>query len=530
MGSLGRSWRSRAMQCSLFALLLPGARAWISTSQARFGATIEGIYNESLGLVLDVELTVARQQSLGYRWTLPDNARDNRGLGGSITWAWDKDLCDRMLPLTRDSFWGVSLVNCNTMKETMKRAFEVWAMNHRYIKFTDVSDRCATAGQLNENCTYAEIWVTSFGSRGQTEASFSYQTWPVNFPADFRSTSGQAPFRMFGPHRADRPVAEVQRATIAFQTQGICWYLDSAFCSAMHGTKGVGSAESYAIGVTLWFMLWAVAMFWMAREFFIAMKGTLRMSLMGNKDFVADSGFSQGWEAFVIVLSEHCSPVGLGLRLMLIIFPWPFLVGILNMCWDCFDFEAAAAHEIGHLLGLGSPDLVPGETMPGFPALGQNSYHAGLAAGIPLDASSCLNPWTDVHPGVPPGSSVSLRPSIMEDFTTSNPRSCLTDDDLEALNVLYPDCDGGTTTPLCQEANFNIGTIKVLLYFFVPFCFGLLVAFVFRFGARRYLRWLGGVRSSYPTESDVKTRIDPQKTDVASRSATQSVALTVINE
>lgn len=246
-GSLGRGQR---LSCVLLALVRV-VRPWISTSQSRFGATISGIYNESLGMDLATPLSIARQQSLGYLWSLPYDPIDTRGLGGSVTWAWDESLCERMLPLIKDDFWAIQLVNCATMKETMHRAFDTWAMNHRHIKFTDVSDRCAEAGQLNKNCTIAEIWVTFDESDTYIEPAYSMQTAPEDFPTDFRATNGERPTRFFSAggfsHPVYRPVAEVQRATIAFQTRDICWYLDSKFCEAWHRSKGFGSENSQAV-------------------------------------------------------------------------------------------------------------------------------------------------------------------------------------------------------------------------------------------------------------------------------------------
>ena len=44
---------------------------------------------------------------------------------------------------------------------------------------------------------------------------------------------------------------------------------------------------------------------------------------------------------------------------------------------------------------------------------------------------------------------------------------------------------------ICEKPTLNLGTLKVLLSFFVPFAFGLFVAAILQFGVGRYLRWLG---------------------------------------
>ena len=45
------------------------------------------------------------------------------------------------------------------------------------------------------------------------------------------------------------------------------------------------------------------------------------------------------------------SIIGTALRFTLFVLPWPFYDAIFSVCWDCYDFEAGAAHEMGHLLG-----------------------------------------------------------------------------------------------------------------------------------------------------------------------------------
>ena len=67
-----------------------------------------------------------------------------------------------------------------------------------------------------------------------------------------------------------------------------------------------------------------------------------------------------------------------------------------------------------------------------------------------------------------------VRMSIMYSLTEHNPKVCLTPDDIEAINTIYPRCDGrsltaSTATELnCYKTKLYIGAVRVLVYIFIP--------------------------------------------------------------
>ena len=102
------------------------------------------------------------------------------------------------------------------------------------------------------------------------------------------------------------------------------------------------------------------------------------------------------------------------------------------------------------------------------------------APGQPLDA--CLQPWKYVVDGVYPEATdknpdTGVRQSIMYSLTEHNPQVCLTPDDLEAINTIYPRCDGRGMTKtnggdlVCYKTKLYIGAVRVLVYIFVPVLF-----------------------------------------------------------
>ena len=72
----------------LLLLMLPSAMGWVTISASSYGASLENFIALQDGLYSGPAL-----QTLGWLWHFPSDAAQTRGLGGSITWAWDDTLC-----------------------------------------------------------------------------------------------------------------------------------------------------------------------------------------------------------------------------------------------------------------------------------------------------------------------------------------------------------------------------------------------------------------------------------------------------
>ena len=216
---------------------------------------------------------------------------------------------------------------------------------------------------------------------------------------------------------------------------------------------------------------------------------------------------------------EQANWVAWGLRIFFLIAPLVVSTMLVDPCFSCYDFQAAVTKQVGHVLGIGNADLAtvenimisrtggeqfvlnvtkdlaaitygssgridpiigykidrPDETQDGIQGVQScGGYEACLTNGI-ID---CWNPWqlTVVQRNMTSTNLTNLTaqdlppvmPSVMETLGFDNPRRCLEQDDLDALNVLYPVCIGAQTYPVCPSpANYR-GFIRLAVHIGVP--------------------------------------------------------------
>ena len=157
------------MRLLVVALCCTLSDAWVTISQSRFGAQISTIRDmmhipENGTFWRWPNYHLPDQQLLGYLWNMPEDPLSHVGLGGGITYAWDPNLCDALLPRFREDFFFMPFVDCVMLKAAMARGFHSWSANNARISFVDVTDECDHIGDLTPTCELAELWITALNS------------------------------------------------------------------------------------------------------------------------------------------------------------------------------------------------------------------------------------------------------------------------------------------------------------------------------------------------------------------------------
>lgn len=91
--------------------------------------------------------------TVAMRWSLPPSSTSDEALGGGITFAVRHDFCDRLTPLFPEQSIAF-YIDCTTLRNTISRAMDTWAINHKNINFKDVTEQCLHVG-AGESCPAA---------------------------------------------------------------------------------------------------------------------------------------------------------------------------------------------------------------------------------------------------------------------------------------------------------------------------------------------------------------------------------------
>lgn len=251
------------------------AAQWL-TSHATMGWLLT-TQEQADGTATTLDQIRASNGAISRMWHSPPDRTSTSGLGGGLTFAYDRKICDDLLPSMSEAsgLWGTSFVDCDSIFAAIRSAFASWSSNHPSIKFHDVTADCLakgdeTGGPLGRGCSRAEIFLTSGSknsSSGEQDAAATTQNqfaWVPEFhhPNGRIATSGvYATVGSIISFTADA-YNPTSRSHYNSATP-ICWYIDSSFCSGFHELKRSVRAENVLlIGKLVIFVIWGLGLVW----------------------------------------------------------------------------------------------------------------------------------------------------------------------------------------------------------------------------------------------------------------------------
>lgn len=364
-------------------------------------------------------------------WSLPSDAYSHEGLAGGITFAIHPLFCEQMkprFPEESQGAFGVSFLSCDRLRQAVLGAFNTWAINHKRIHFEDVTKACWsqwTEGETTE-CPNAELLITTdqsyTGNLGGLDVS-NFAAFVQNQKLGGGREPTVVPALTSGVQLAQGKGLTRSQMTIS---TGICWYLDTTFCYHFHSLNDAGWDVVLLMRILISFICVACACI-MAYILIAGLKQALHPRKK-SRNSASNPGkvFGKRCDALLFFLARM--PLfALLFSLFFLIAAPTFYFMIFLPCWDCYDFKATVAHEVGHVLGFDHPD-----------ANSNLNLRATVEMGPQAVCEDPLSPKHVEYAPLPEG-----HDSIMYATTRHRSRTCLTKDDLEGLNFLYPTCNDG---------------------------------------------------------------------------------------
>jgi len=401
-----------------------------------------------------------------YRWDVPAESSDNSGLGGGIQWYLNPAFCDEMIQqFPEESVAGylnvMPFVTCTDILDAIQRGFETWEANHKSLRFTDVTTSAlcanATGSASSDPCPWELYIGTDDGSQLPDLAAYVVNYRASHLGESFATVRSPSGVEVAG-------VDAFRRSVMKFQTH-ICWYLDATFCYYFHMGEADGVDVLLIVRISL-IMLFTLASARVCAILILALWALVdgRCCPSGKPSRVApETAQRRRWRLNCRGTLDYLSTVSPGttiVALFFVIFPPVFYDRIFLPCWQCYDFEAAVAHELGHVLGFDHPDT--------------NAGH-NLEATCEVTNATCANPFGCSE--LQPYADASL--SIMHSLTRSLPRTCLAETDRAGLHALYPVCDGLQPTEVaCSKSTQLSGWLRLASVVGLPFLLVVVVIMV----------------------------------------------------
>lgn len=479
--------------CALAAQGPRGARGWVLNSIFRNGLE-NASYADATGARWIGDSATFQLRRAVVFWG-QDELRDG------ITWALQPALCEAMRPqFTQEAllFGLASFYDCGSLRRAFDTAFSTWSLNNPLVRFRDVTDRCARQGvDAQGRCPGAELTVR-YGA----------------FSKEFRNVAAFVQFDMSRSERRPKtslgtPADSGSGAVYAdmWISSRYCWYLDATFCYAFHrDEQAVVIARYILVAVSIASGL-AVLAFLMR-----VLQSALQLETAWDLCEGGCGGWARSRAAARARMSrrENCGALctylaslpllGLLAALLFASVGPVFYINVFLPCVECMGFESTIAHEAGHVLGFHHPDEYPTLNL----ALRPGGAPRALEPGSGLEAErsglfgtterSCAVAEPLLRAVTQPVSR--LDETFMASIAAHRPQTCLTADDFEGLNALYPPCemDDWQPEPSCVKPVRLVGYLRLLTALVGPFAFCatgvLLLGASIRWHQRRQLKRL----------------------------------------
>ncbi|KAG8462837.1 hypothetical protein KFE25_001610 [Diacronema lutheri] len=445
-----------------------------------------------------------------WRWAPPSlqaGGHADAGLGGSLVYAVDKDFCDAMLP----TFSGEApFITCEQLLSSIALAFESWSAHHQAVHFLDAgAERCspsavsssanlggpqhdADAGATNASGGSARIWAyDKAAARGCIEPEIIVHAPRAGRSAqDYASPEGvRAAFTSIvlegarGVRRTDGKLMargrQIKEARITFNAN-VCWY-SSSWCSRFH-RKPPDGTDYVRIGQAILAFAWCACASLAVKRVAIllvfemgacdgcimavdaraaAAAARLGLGAAGSPQLAAAAATAAAppppRRAACTARAPRSMPwCSLAVVIFFVVFPPIFYARVFAPCWQCFDFQSALNHEVGHALGLGHPDEAV--------AFERNMRTGGLNGGGHAECGADGRWARRVHPAAEPPAGGSL----MLKFTQHLERACPRADDIAGLHALYPVCSSTVKSPRCALHADYSGWLRLTLVLALP--------------------------------------------------------------